>query len=174
MRWRAATSSTSPDTIAVLLNAFDAGELTAATRLHSLLALTHAQEAQWLSAGSTAPPPTPIDALRTRRQFSLGAFAGDELVGALCIGPDDEPDQIQIATLAVHPGHQRQGIASRLMREALQRGAGLVFSVVAGAANQPALALYRAQGFVAYRQGVLDGSGIALVKLRRDPGLPLD
>lgn len=95
-------------------------------------------------------------------------------MGALCIGPDDEPDQLQIITLAVHPDHQRQGIARRLMRDALQRGAGLVFSVVTGAANRPALALYQDLGFMVCRQGVLDESGIALVKLRRAPGLPLD
>lgn len=169
-----ATSSTSPDPIAAELQAFDAGDRPAATRLHALLALTRAQEAHWLDAGSVTPAPIPIEALRSRRQFCVGAFEGDTLVGALCIGPDDEPGQIQITTLAVHPDHQRQGIARRLMRDALQRGAGLMFSVVTGAANRPALALYQSLGFVPYRQGVLDESGIALVKLRRDPGLPLD
>jgi ribosomal protein S18 acetylase RimI-like enzyme len=178
--WRcpAATSSTRPDpiaaAIAAVLQAFDAGELEAATRLHTLLGLTHAQEARWLAGGDAAPPPATLDALRNRHQFCIGAFDGDELVGALCIAADDEPDQIQIATLVVHPGHQRQGIARRLMRDALQRGAGLVFSVITGAANQPALALYRSLGFVPYRRGVLDEGGIALVKLRRDPALTVD
>jgi ribosomal protein S18 acetylase RimI-like enzyme len=174
-RWRAATSSTSPDPIAAELHAFDASEAQAAIRLHALLTLAHAQEARWLAAGSAAPPPpVTLEALRSRRQFCIGAFDGDELVGALCIAADDEPDQIQIATLVVHPGHQRLGIARRLMREALQRGTGLAYSVITGAANQPALALYQGLGFVPYRHGLLDGSGIALVKLRRDPGLPLD
>ena len=59
----------------------------------------------------------------------------------------------------MHPDHQRQGIARRLMRDALQRGAGLMFSVVTGAANRPALALYQGLGFVPYRQGVLDDVG---------------
>ena len=139
-----------------------------------MLGLTHAQEVQWLAACNAAPAPTTLEALRNRRQFCIGAFVGDELVGALCIAPDDEPGQIPIATLAVHPGHQRQGIARQLMRDALQRGAGLAFAVVTGAANQPALALYRGLGFVAYRQGVLDESGIALVKLRRAAELPPD
>jgi ribosomal protein S18 acetylase RimI-like enzyme len=74
----------------------------------------------------------------------------------------------------VHPDHQRRGIARRLLRDALQRGAGLVFSVVAGATNQPALALYRSLGFVTYREGMLGETGIAVVKLRRDPALPVD
>jgi ribosomal protein S18 acetylase RimI-like enzyme len=115
-----------------------------------------------------------LEAMRYRRQFCIGAFDGEALVGALCIAADDEPDQIQIATLVVHPDHQRLGIARRLLRDALQRGTGLAFSVVTGAANQPALALYQGLGFVPYRHGQLDGNGIALVKLRRDPALPLD
>ena len=68
----------------------------------------------------------------------------------------------------VHPSAQRQGIARALMQDALRRGAGMVYAVATGAANAPALALYRELGFVAYRQGSMGTAQLALLKLRRD------
>lgn len=139
-----------------------------AQRLHDVLVLAHAQEARLL--GATPAPlagSTPAD-IQASDLFYLGALRGGELLGALILGGDDDPDQIRITTLVVHPAHQRQGIARRLVQEALRRGAGLVFSVQAGAGNAPALALYHGLGFVEYRRGTL--GALPLVKLRRAPG----
>ena len=101
-------------------------------------------------------------------EFHLGAWSGDTLQGVVSVGPDDEPDQLCIGMLVVHPSAQRQGIARALMQDALRRGAGMVYAVATGAANAPALALYRELGFVAYRHGSMGTAQLPLVKLRRD------
>ena len=138
-----------------------------AARIHAVMVPAYAQEAALLRVEHfPALVRTPED-LRCSREFFLGAFAGAELVGLLSLGPDDEPGQIQVSMLVVHPNHQRRGVGRSLLVEALRRGGGMVFSVSTGAANAPALALYGALGFVAYRHGTTDGGRIALVKLRR-------
>jgi ribosomal protein S18 acetylase RimI-like enzyme len=90
----------------------------------------------------------------------------DQLLGALSLGPDDEPDQINIGSLVVHPQHQRQGIGRSLLAAALRQGEGKVFSVSTGARNTPALNLYREFGFVVYRHGTIGPEALELVKLR--------
>ncbi len=105
--------------------------------------------------------------------FHLGAWVGDTLAGVLVLGRDDEPDQLCIGTLVVHPSHQRRGVARALMHDLLQRTAGMTLVVATGAANAPALALYVSFGFMAYRRGVVGDAQIPLVKLRRPPSTAL-
>lgn len=138
--------------------------------LLDLLALTHAQEAQAL--GLARPPAfsATLASLQASRAFYLGAWVDETLVGALALGPDSEAGQLAIQTLVVHPSHQRQGHGLALLCNLLQRAAGLTLSVVAGATNVGALALYRGQGFEVYRQGLMTNDGaeaVAMVKLRR-------
>ncbi len=142
--------------------------------LLALLALTHAQEAQRLGLRSPPPFGTTLASLQTTRLFYLGAWVGETLVGALALGPDEETGQIAVQTLVVHPDHQRRGHGQALLQAALQRAQGLVLAVVVGAANTAAVALYRSQGFVVYRQGWLtlepaqgaDATGVLMLKMR--------
>lgn len=139
-----------------------------AERIHAVLVLAHAQEARWLGLD----PPTPLrrtpEDVQASNEFVLGALgAGDELLGALCLGPDDEPDQIRITTLVVRPDRQRQGIASLLLDEALRRVDGAALTVAAAAGNAAALALYRGFGFVEVRRGSLGPGALEMLKLRR-------
>jgi ribosomal protein S18 acetylase RimI-like enzyme len=144
-------------------------DLRVARQIHAVLKLAHAQEAQWLGLNEHASgEPTP-ESIQASGVFYLGAYCGSELAGATSVGPDDEADQICIGSLIVHPQFQRQGLGSALVREALRRGAGMVFSVSVATHNAPALALYRALGFVAYRRGSLGPDDLAMVKLRRVP-----
>ncbi|WP_130429930.1 GNAT family N-acetyltransferase [Rivibacter subsaxonicus] len=140
-----------------------------ASRIHAVLMLAYAQEAKLLQVRHFAPLDRTVEDIRSSREFFLGALRDQELLGVVGIGPDDEPGQICIASLVVHPAHQRQGIARALMLEALRRGEGMVFSVSTGAQNAPALALYRELGFVDYRWGTIGAEQLALVKLRRPP-----
>jgi ribosomal protein S18 acetylase RimI-like enzyme len=143
-----------------------------AARLHALLMLAHAQEARLLRGEHFAPLDRTPEDVQAGHEYHLGAFDGSALLGALSLGPDDEADQIQIATLVVHPAHQRRGIGTALIREALRRGEGMVFAVSTGAGNAPALALYRTLGFAVYRHGTIGPERLELVKLRRLPGVP--
>ncbi len=143
-----------------------------AVAVHHVLHLAYAQEAALLQVTQFAPLARTAADLQASSDFFLGAFLGDTLVGALSVGPDDEPGQICITTLVVHPAHQRQGVGRALTLSALQRGAGAVFVVVTASANTPALTLYRALGFVDYRYGQIADIGapaLPIVKLRRMP-----
>jgi len=139
-----------------------------AQRLQLLFALAYEQEAAELGAPAPDLPGTrSVEAILASSEFYLGASQDGELVGALTIGSDTEPEQIAITTLVVHPNHQRRGIGRSLVQEALARGAGLVFSVTAGANNGPALALYTSLGFVQYRKGILGQADLPMIKLRK-------
>jgi len=137
-----------------------------AAQIHAVLLLAYAQEANLLQVLHFAPLDRTPEDIRTSREYWLGALQGNEIVGSLSLGPDDEPDQISIASLVVHPGYQRQGIGRSLIAEALRRGTGMTFSVSTGVKNKPALALYEQFGFVAYRRGAIGPETLELVKLR--------
>jgi ribosomal protein S18 acetylase RimI-like enzyme len=150
-----------------------------AERIQAVMALAAAQEAQLLAGADSLPLLTPsvpaylalitraVDEIAADSDVYLGAVEGDGLVGVLSVGPDDEELQLCITVLVVHPAAQRQGIGRRLVQAALDRLPGATFSVATTAGNAPALALYRALGFVAYRHGVIGPNSLPLVKLRR-------
>jgi ribosomal protein S18 acetylase RimI-like enzyme len=138
-----------------------------ARRIHAVLIPAYEQEAALLQATHFAPLDRTAQDIVTSLDCYLGAFRGDRLVGVAALAPDDDPGQIQITTLIVHPQHQRQGTATALMAAVLAQAPDAVFSVATGAKNAPALALYRALGFVEYRWGTVGPEALPLVKLRR-------
>ena len=156
---------------ALHIEPIDPRDLLIARQIHAVLLLAHAQEAMLLQIRHAhGLEQTPED-IQASTEVYLGAFRGGDrggaLVGAVSLRPDDEPAQINVAALVVHPQYQRQGIGRALMLEALRRGKGTNFSVATGVHNLPALALYRSLGFVEYRRGILEAEAIELVKLRR-------
>lgn len=153
----------------------DHRDLAVAQRIHAVLLLAHAQEASLLQVRDFVPMERGAGDIQASNEYFIGALRGEELLGALSLGPDAEPGQICIASLVVHPKHQRQGVARALMVDALRRGAGFVMAVATGAKNTPALALYRGFGFVEYRRGTLGPEALEIVKLRRAvPAAPVD
>jgi ribosomal protein S18 acetylase RimI-like enzyme len=138
-----------------------------AAQIHAVLLPAYTQEGQLLGVQHFPPMQRTAADIAGSREFFIGAWLDGALAGAVSIGADDEPDQICITTLVVHPRCQRKGVARALMHEVLRRADGLVLAVATGAANAPALALYRSFGFVVYRHGVLGEDKLALVKLRR-------
>jgi ribosomal protein S18 acetylase RimI-like enzyme len=142
-----------------------------ATQIHAVLMLAYAQEAQLLAVQNFPPLEQTAANIQVSDEFFLGSFDDQALRGVISVRPDDEPGQISIASLVVHPAHQRRGVARALLTSALQRAAGATFSVSTAAKNAPALALYRQFGFEAYRWGTLQGTAgdeaLELVKLRR-------
>ena len=120
-----------------------------------LMQSAHAQEAQWLNRRSQTPPPRALQDIQASGHFHLGALQGDRLVGLLVIAPDEEPGQLSINTLVVHPRAQRQGVGRSLVQDALQRAPGVAFAVSAASANAAAMGLYSGLGFVPYRQGLM-------------------
>lgn len=131
----------------------------------SLMQTAHAQEAQWLQMPALAPPQQTVPHIQASNHFHLGAVRSGCIVGVLVIAPDDEPGQLNITTLVVHPSVQRQGVARSLVQDVLRRGPGVVFSVSAATANTAANSLYLGLGFVPYRQGLL-ADVLPITKLR--------
>lgn len=107
-----------------------------------------------------------IEDIQSSQNLFLGAYCGRELAGVLSIGRDDEPQQLCIALLVVHPSMQRRSIGTLLIREALARGERIPFAVAVAAHNTPALALYTKLGFGPYRHGVMGPNSLPVLKLR--------
>ncbi len=71
-----------------------------------------------------------------------------------------------INSLVVHPAHQRAGIATRLLLHVLAASEAASVRVSTGAGNEPALALYRKQGFDEYKRWFIGPERLALVALK--------
>jgi ribosomal protein S18 acetylase RimI-like enzyme len=138
-----------------------------AKQIHEVLLLAYAQEAELLKVKHFEPLERTASDILSSTDYYLGAFLGEQLAGSLSLGPDDEPAQITITSLVVHPSRQRQGIGRSLVLEAIRRANGAVLSVSTAANNAPALYLYRGFGFVEYRWGTVGLEQIPLIKLRR-------
>ncbi len=83
----------------------------------------------------------------------LGAFDGEELVGAILANHEGRRGWIN--RLAVAPERQRQGIAARLVEaaELALRGDGIqIISLLAFEDNAPSLAFFQSQGYVLNRE----------------------
>ena len=156
-----------PATPVVILQPLPHRQREVAAGILAVMQQAHEQEGRWLQLSPVPPLLETVADIQASTRFHLGALQGDDIVGVLVIAPDDEPGQLSIASLVVQPRVQRQGLARRLVQDALQRGPGVVFSVSAASANTAAMALYRSLDFVPYRQGVLGPASLAITKLRR-------
>ena len=145
----------------------DHRNLQVARQMHAILSLAYAQEAALMNAKRFADHDETVEEIQGSDEFCLGAIRENVLVGFLTIGRDEEPDQISISTLVVHPAHQRQGVGRELVHEAVLRSQGMTLSVSTGASNTPALSLYKKLGFHEYRLGTIGPENLALVELRK-------
>jgi ribosomal protein S18 acetylase RimI-like enzyme len=88
--------------------------------------------------------------------FVLGAFAGEELCGVLGLARSHFARERHKATvwgMYVMPDHRRAGVARTLLSAAVERAHAIGLSQLALAVhvdNDPARALYRSVGFVAW------------------------
>lgn len=136
--------------------------------MQAIFALAYAQEAAEIGAALTdSPYGRSLDEIMNGAELYFGAHDQGELVGVLTVGPDTEAGQVAISALVVSPDHQRQGVGRALVRQALDSGQGMVFSVIASSDNHPARALYESLGFVEYRRGSMGPARLPMVKLRR-------
>lgn len=137
-----------------------------AVQILRLLEAAHAQEAAGI--GVAAALGQGVAQIQASSGLHLGLVEGGALLGVVVVAADEEAGQLAIQWLAVASGHQRQGIASTLVKRVLTGGAAPV-AVTVVQANIGALALYASLGFQPYRRGTLGEQGIAVVKLRRPP-----
>lgn len=90
----------------------------------------------------------------------LGAHHDDQLIGL--VGYAVEPDGVDIDRLAVDPAWFRKGIARALLAGVEDREAEAErFLVSTGAANLPAVTLYKSLGYRMLGESVIDGCAVA-------------
>lgn len=143
-------------------------EAASALQLHTLIQEAQAQESALLERDAVGSVVRSVADISNSPHLYLGVrSASGLLVGACSVGEDDEPGQLCIHLLVVHPLFQRQGVAKAILLHIIKQGPRLNFAVVAAQANAPALALYTGLGFAPYRWGTMGPAELALVKLRR-------
>lgn len=118
----------------------------AATRAVALQRRAYAVEAEPIGSDRISTLHETAADLADSGETFLGAFAGDELAGLASWRIDG--DTLDIHRLAVDPAHFRRGIGVALVRAALAAAPEATRAIVqTGGANEPAKALYRAEGF---------------------------
>jgi len=151
----------------VRIEVIDHRDFEVAKRIHAILLRAHAQEAGLHQVANIASLELTVENIQSGNECYLGASRDRALLGVVSLEPDDEPDQILVASLVVHPEQQRRGIARSLMLRALEGSDHVAFAVATTVLNTPALSLYRSLGFVEYRYGTIGPEKLGLVKLRR-------
>lgn len=147
-----------------------------AQALHALHQAAYAQEATLLGLDPARHWPllrTVYD-LQSANISCWAAFEGTTLVGGAACCPDNADEAgggaaMCVASIAVHPDHQRRGIARLLLETALSADRNSPWVVQVAALNEPALALFAEQGF-AVKHRWIDG-GLRRFALRRMPRL---
>jgi ribosomal protein S18 acetylase RimI-like enzyme len=158
---RSAADTISPvPTIAVL----DHHERDQAGRIRDLQRASYAVEAELI--GFNQMPPL-VETTSDIARLDLTVLGAVEL-GALrgLLGYRRDADVVDIDRLAVDPEHFRSGIGRALLEELHRRELDADrFEVSTGAANEPAIALYRAVGYQLKREEV--SRGVRVVHLER-------
>jgi len=142
-------------------------ERAVAEGIHSVQMAAYAQEAKLLEARHFPPLERTVEDIQCSDEVFLGIVEDGEVIGALSIGPDEEPGALNITSLVVAPSRQHQGIGRLLLAAALEQCQHAVLTVSTGAKNARALALYTEFGFKEYRRRLLGSEPVELVRLRR-------
>jgi ribosomal protein S18 acetylase RimI-like enzyme len=139
-------------------------DLSDGTVLHELWTvqrLAYAVEAELIGFDGIPPLHETPEELRACDETFLGLYDEEGLAGAVSYRL--EGSTVDICRLVVHPRAHRRGIASKLL-DALPDGPQVVST---GSKNEPALRLYRKQGFV--ETGTREvAPGVALTDLARE------
>ena len=128
------------------LRRLDIGDRATATQLLELQRRAYRIEADLIGSDGIPPLTETLDELQASGETFLGAFAEEELAGA--ISWRLEGDTLDLHRLVVDPGRFRGGMGTALVRAALEAEPGARRVIVqTGAANEPAKRLYRREGF---------------------------
>lgn len=122
-----------------------ADDIGLATRLHAVQQAAYEVEAALIDDDRIPALHETVDDVRAEPVDWIGAFAGDELVGAVAWTVTDYG--IDIDRLVVDPPHHRQGIGRALLTAVIDEAAGAQVTVSTGSGNAPARELYLTQGF---------------------------
>ncbi|MBA4603124.1 GNAT family N-acetyltransferase [Thermoactinomyces mirandus] len=103
-----------------------------------------------------------IESIRNCKETFIGIYEKEQLAGFLSYIQD--PNQITICRLAVHPSFFRQGIASRLLNRVLNIAGITRWKVTTGKGNIPAIRCYEKHGFQLVEE-IMTKEGIPIVRM---------
>jgi ribosomal protein S18 acetylase RimI-like enzyme len=131
----------------VELVGLDISDRSTAVELLELQRRAYRVEADLIGSDEIPPLRETLAELQSCGETFLGARVDSVLVGVISWRCDGET--IDLHRLVVHPAHFRTGLGSALVREAFATESRARHAVVqTGASNDPAIALYRREGFV--------------------------
>ena len=125
----------------------DLSDRSTAVELLELQRRAYRVEADLIGSDEIPPLSETLAELQSCGETFLGARVDSALLGAISWRCDGET--IDLHRLVVHPDYFRTGLGSALVRGALAAESRARRAVVqTGASNNPAIALYRREGFV--------------------------
>jgi ribosomal protein S18 acetylase RimI-like enzyme len=142
-----------------------------AQQILALHAVAYAQEAKLASVPSLPPMERSIAELQATHESFFGVLLQGELAAAISIGwPSNS--QVEICSLAVHPKFQRLGLGRTMLRSVVAKARGRSVLVSTAAANLPALALYKSEGFAECKRSMVSSPQVEVVLLHRQSPNP--
>ncbi len=115
-------------------------------KIRSIFQASYAVEAKLLKAKDFPPLKRAIDDFLSSENGFYGYYKDQEMVAVIEIKENEDSTHIQ--SLVVDPKFFRQGIAQNLISYLLDSFDSALYTVETGAANQPAIILYKKNGFV--------------------------
>jgi aminoglycoside 6-adenylyltransferase len=143
----------------------DPTEPTVAEAIRSVMAAAYEVEATLLGVVDFPPLRRTAAQVAASEASFLGVWEGDTLV-AVAEVERRASGHVHLDALVVLPTHFRRGLASALLRRVLVGCPGDELTVSTGRRNSPALRLYLAHGFAAYRHWTT-ADGVPMVTLGR-------
>ncbi|STQ89136.1 GNAT family N-acetyltransferase [Iodobacter fluviatilis] len=134
-------------------------DLSAAKEIHAVQMAAYAQESELIGAKHFPPLNTTLDDILRSNEHFFGITDEGELRAVISLY------EMNICSLVVAPNHQRKGLATCLLKFAIEQGHEL--TVMTSVKNTPALALYAAYGFTEYQRCFKGTGALELVFLRR-------
>lgn len=129
-----------------MITPLDVSDRLLAERLLAVQHAAYAVEAELIGFDGIPPLREDLDGLMSSTEHWLGRYDGTQLVGALAYElPDDRT--VEISRLIVDPAHARRGHGRALLDHLDQAVPRPVSIVSTGAANTPAVNLYRSRGY---------------------------
>jgi ribosomal protein S18 acetylase RimI-like enzyme len=133
--------------LSIVIDTLDITNRAVAATVLEIQRRSYRVEAELIGSDTIPPLTETADELRTSGENFLGAFVDDRLAGI--VSWKFAGETIDIHRLAVDPSFFRRGIGVALVRAVLSAEPDAQRAIVqTGAANAPAKALYRGEGFV--------------------------
>jgi ribosomal protein S18 acetylase RimI-like enzyme len=152
--------------MAIIVRQVNIGTFEIASAIHQIQMVAYAQEAALLGVPSLPPMQISVSQLQASRGSFYAAYLNAKLVGAIACEDQPHVNALMIDSLVVHPDYQRRNIASQLLLHALEESSAQLVRVSTGAKNEPAVALYKKHGFIAYKNWWPKEMDLELIALR--------